>query len=286
MPVGGDVVAVLGQLLRARFCSTAVRVLGTDEAQPHRRSGAQPMGGPNGSGRWRIGRGVHQRPSTALGPIAANRVITSSLDRCERSRTCTSLSPSTQWCAPICLLSGRPRRSWWRNSRTEAENLIHGWDVAPTTGGDKTLDPELMAAGAAFFDQAEDVHRQAGFIAPRTPVPDGTDPADDAADPLGSGSVMAPGRGRTSAGGVDTIVVGAGSAAAFWPPASARTRGERSCCGRPDRTTRPAGRCLPRSPTAPPSPRPTTGGHTTNRNREATSRVSTAARGQGTSGSA
>jgi hypothetical protein len=33
-----------------------------------------------------------------------------------------------------------------------------------------------MAAGAAFFDQAEDVHRQAGSIAPRTPVPDGTDP--------------------------------------------------------------------------------------------------------------
>lgn len=55
------------------------------------------------------------------------------------------------------------------------ENLIHGWDLAHATGGDETLDPELVAACTAFFDQAEDVYRQAGFVGPRTPAPEGAD---------------------------------------------------------------------------------------------------------------
>ena len=35
-------------------------------------SGAQPMGGPNGSGRYRAGGGVRHRPLTAFGPTAAS----------------------------------------------------------------------------------------------------------------------------------------------------------------------------------------------------------------------
>lgn len=56
------------------------------------------------------------------------------------------------------------------------ENLIHGWDVAHATGGDERLDPQLIAACSDFFDQAEDVYRQAGFVGPRVPVPPGAAP--------------------------------------------------------------------------------------------------------------
>src|ERR1700761_4758344 len=59
-------------------------------------SGRQPMGGPNGSGANRIGAGVPQRPLTAFGPTVFSCPASSALDRCSRSRTCSSFRPSTQ----------------------------------------------------------------------------------------------------------------------------------------------------------------------------------------------
>ena len=56
-----------------------------------------------------------------------------------------------------------------------ADLLIHGWDLARATGGDEKLDPELVAAVAAWFEANEDGYRQSGSIAARPPVPAGAD---------------------------------------------------------------------------------------------------------------
>lgn len=56
-----------------------------------------------------------------------------------------------------------------------ADMLIHSWDVARATGGDERLDPELVAACAAWFASMEDAYRGAGVIGPRAHNPDEAD---------------------------------------------------------------------------------------------------------------
>jgi uncharacterized protein (TIGR03086 family) len=54
-----------------------------------------------------------------------------------------------------------------------ADHLVHGWDLAAGIGADRTLDPELVEAVAAWFTEREDLYRDAGAIAARpdeTPV--------------------------------------------------------------------------------------------------------------------
>jgi uncharacterized protein (TIGR03086 family) len=51
-----------------------------------------------------------------------------------------------------------------------ADHVVHGWDLAAATGLDRTLDPELVAACAAWFTGREDLYRQAGAIGPRPPA--------------------------------------------------------------------------------------------------------------------
>ena len=46
-----------------------------------------------------------------------------------------------------------------------ADHLIHAWDLAAATGGDRRLDPDLVADVAAWFAEREDLYRQAGLIA-------------------------------------------------------------------------------------------------------------------------
>jgi uncharacterized protein (TIGR03086 family) len=59
-----------------------------------------------------------------------------------------------------------------------ADHLIHGWDLAAATGGDRRFDPELVDALATWFADREATYRSAGAIAERPPgeVPD--DPQD------------------------------------------------------------------------------------------------------------
>jgi uncharacterized protein (TIGR03086 family) len=49
-----------------------------------------------------------------------------------------------------------------------ADHLIHGWDLAAATDGDRQLDPELVAAIADWFADREELYRAAGLIGPRT----------------------------------------------------------------------------------------------------------------------
>jgi uncharacterized protein (TIGR03086 family) len=56
-----------------------------------------------------------------------------------------------------------------------ADHLIHGWDVAVATGGDTSLDPELVAAVGAWFAEREELYRGAGIVGPRVDVT-GDDP--------------------------------------------------------------------------------------------------------------
>ena len=45
-----------------------------------------------------------------------------------------------------------------------ADHLIHGWDLAAATGGDRALDPDLVAEVSGWFAEREDLYRQAGLI--------------------------------------------------------------------------------------------------------------------------
>lgn len=51
-----------------------------------------------------------------------------------------------------------------------ADHLVHGWDLAVATGGDASLDPELVAEVGAWFADREELYRQAGMIGARTEV--------------------------------------------------------------------------------------------------------------------
>jgi len=49
-----------------------------------------------------------------------------------------------------------------------ADHLVHGWDLAAATGGDKRLDPNLVSEVASWFADREGLYRAAGAIGPRT----------------------------------------------------------------------------------------------------------------------
>ena len=49
-----------------------------------------------------------------------------------------------------------------------ADHLIHGWDLGVATGGDASMDPELVAEVGAWFFQREATYRSAGAVGPRT----------------------------------------------------------------------------------------------------------------------
>lgn len=53
-----------------------------------------------------------------------------------------------------------------------ADQLIHAWDLAAATGGDRHLDPELVTAVAEWFVSNEDMYRAGGAIASRVDVAD------------------------------------------------------------------------------------------------------------------
>ena len=57
-----------------------------------------------------------------------------------------------------------------------ADHLVHAWDVAAATGGDRSLDTELVDAVADWFAGREEMYRNAGIIGERV----GTGDDDDA----------------------------------------------------------------------------------------------------------
>jgi uncharacterized protein (TIGR03086 family) len=48
-----------------------------------------------------------------------------------------------------------------------ADHLVHGWDLAAATDGDRRFDPELVEVLATWFADREDAFRSAGAIAER-----------------------------------------------------------------------------------------------------------------------
>jgi uncharacterized protein (TIGR03086 family) len=59
-----------------------------------------------------------------------------------------------------------------------ADHIIHGWDLAAAIGADRHIDPELVAACAAWFAEREDLFRAAGAIGDRPDGDVGDDPQD------------------------------------------------------------------------------------------------------------
>ena len=48
-----------------------------------------------------------------------------------------------------------------------ADHLVHAWDLAAATGGDRSLDPELVGEVATWFAEREQMYRDGGAIGPR-----------------------------------------------------------------------------------------------------------------------
>jgi uncharacterized protein (TIGR03086 family) len=47
------------------------------------------------------------------------------------------------------------------------DHLVHAWDLAAATGGDRALDPEVVAEVATWFADREQLYRDGGAIGPR-----------------------------------------------------------------------------------------------------------------------
>ena len=63
------------------------------------------------------------------------------------------------------------------------DHLIHGWDLAAATGGDRGLDEDVLREVGAWFVDREAMYRQAGIIGERTGTYD--DPQEDLLSRLG-----------------------------------------------------------------------------------------------------
>jgi uncharacterized protein (TIGR03086 family) len=48
-----------------------------------------------------------------------------------------------------------------------ADHLVHAWDLAAATGGDRSLDPDLVVEVATWFAEREQMYRDGGAIGPR-----------------------------------------------------------------------------------------------------------------------
>lgn len=83
-----------------------------------------------------------------------------------------------------------------------ADHLIHGWDLAAATGGDTSMDPQLVAEVGTWFAEREAMYRGAGVVGPRP---------SSAGDPQ---SDLLAGFGRMSPWGPNHAVL-AGFSAAF-----------------------------------------------------------------------
>src|SRR5256885_11648018 len=73
-------------------------------------SDVQPIGGPNGIGRYRAGGGVRHRPLTAFGPTARSCATISSFVSWARSRVCRSVLPPTHMGETLSLFLGATLR--------------------------------------------------------------------------------------------------------------------------------------------------------------------------------
>lgn len=51
-----------------------------------------------------------------------------------------------------------------------ADHLVHGWDLAAATGQERRMDPDLVAAVAAWFADREELYRAGNAIGPRLPA--------------------------------------------------------------------------------------------------------------------
>jgi uncharacterized protein (TIGR03086 family) len=52
-----------------------------------------------------------------------------------------------------------------------ADHLIHSWDLAAATGGDRRLDPHLVHEVGVWFAEREQLYRSSGAVGPQLPKP-------------------------------------------------------------------------------------------------------------------
>ena len=59
-----------------------------------------------------------------------------------------------------------------------ADHLIHGWDLAIATGGDRTIAPAAVTECLTWFADREELYRSAGAVGPRVDVGEGASDID------------------------------------------------------------------------------------------------------------
>jgi uncharacterized protein (TIGR03086 family) len=73
-----------------------------------------------------------------------------------------------------------------------ADHVIHGWDLAAATGGDRRFGPELVEGLAAWFVEREELFRSSGAIAERPPDGGSSNPQDRLLEAFGRRPRWAP----------------------------------------------------------------------------------------------
>ena len=74
-----------------------------------------------------------------------------------------------------------------------ADHLLHAWDLAAATDGDRTLDAALVEAVGTWFAEREELYRAGGAVGPRVDRPDG-DPQTELLAAAGRDSAWTPPR--------------------------------------------------------------------------------------------
>lgn len=73
-----------------------------------------------------------------------------------------------------------------------ADHLIHGWDLAAATGGDRSLDLGLVEALAAWYADREELYRSSGAVAERPSDVHASDPWERLLQAFGRHPLWAP----------------------------------------------------------------------------------------------
>jgi uncharacterized protein (TIGR03086 family) len=110
------------------------------------------------------GRTIAEVGDSLDGDLLGDAPVRSALDAAKEATT--SVAGSLPGGGTVQLSYGEEQLGEYVN-QLAADHLVHAWDLAVATGGDRRLDPHLVSEVAAWFSEREEMYRGAGIIGPR-----------------------------------------------------------------------------------------------------------------------